>query len=278
MIIDFHTHCFPDELAQRAMGKLSDTIAPLGVSPATDGTISGLLCSMDFAHIEASVVCNVATNARQMGKVNDFAIALKQRYPTKLISLGSLHPHGEGLEAELERLMAAGIRGIKLHPDYQGIDFDAADFDDIFSLCEEKGVFIITHAGFDPLSSNHIHCTPAMVRRVITRHPRLKLVVAHMGGLHCESEALTFLCGQDVYLDTSLLTYRPERADILNQILVRHSPDRLLFATDTPWTNALSEIAAIQRAPLSEEVREMIFFKNALALLSSCQYDFEVKP
>lgn len=276
MIIDFHTHCFPDALAPRAMGRLTDTISSMHISPTTDGTAAGLLRGMAHAGIDRAVVCNIATNAHQMGKVNDFAIALKQRYPETLIPLGSLHPHAEALTEELERLMAAGIHGIKLHPDYVGIDFDSPAFDGIFSLCEEKHVFIITHAGFDPLSPDHMHCTPPMVRRVLDRHPALTLVVAHMGGMGCEAETLDLLCGRDVYLDTSLLTHRPEKIDLLHKILSSHAPDRLLFATDTPWTDATGEVEAIRKAPLSDDVREMIFSKNALSLLASCQYDLEV--
>lgn len=278
MIIDLHTHCFPDTLAPRAIGQLTDTISSMHITPSTDGTAAGLLSNMDRVGIDLSVVCNIATNARQMHKVNDFAMELKQKYPQKLIPLGSLHPHAEGLEAELNRLMAAGIHGIKLHPDYVGIDLDSPDFETILGLCEEKNVFVITHAGFDPLSPDHFHCTPAMVRRVLSRHPRLKLVAAHMGGLDCEEDTLELLCGQDVYLDTSLMTHRPEKAELLHKILMSHAPDRLLFATDTPWTDAAGEVQAICHAPLSDEVKDMIFSRNALTLLSSCQYDLEVNP
>lgn len=276
MIIDFHTHCFPDALAPRAMGRLTDTISSMHITPSTDGTANGLMDNMMRVGVDRSVVCNIATNAHQMTKVNDFAIMLKAQYPQKLIPLGSLHPHAEGLGEELDRLMAAGIHGIKLHPDYVGIDLDAPDFEEIFSLCEEKNVFVVTHAGFDPLSPDHMHCTPSMVLRVLNKFPRLTLVVAHMGGMGCEEETLSLLCGRDVYLDTSLLTHRPEKAELLHRILLAHRSDRLLFATDTPWTDAAGEIEAIKNAPLSEDLREKIFCKNALSLLSSCQYDLEV--
>ncbi len=276
MVIDFHTHCFPDTLAPRAMGQLTHTISSLHIEPTTDGTAAGLLESMSRADISRSVVCNIATNAHQMRKVNDFAIGLKQAYPNKLFPLGSLHPHAECLDEELARLTAAGIRGIKLHPDYIGIDFDHADFDPILGLCEATNVFVITHAGFDPLSPDHLHCTPSMVRRVLDRHPGLKLVVAHLGGMNCEEETLTLLCGQDVYLDTSLMTYRPQKAPLLYEILKSHHPDRLLFATDTPWSNAPREMQAIQQAPLDTDLKSKIFFENALSLLRSCHMETEV--
>ncbi len=276
MILDFHTHCFPDALAPRAMQQLTKTISSMHIFPSTDGTAEGLLESMDIAGIRRSVVCHIATNAHQMHKVNDFAISQKIRENGCLIPLGSLHPHAEDLEQELARLIQAGLPGIKLHPDYMGFDFDDPVFDPILSLCEEHGMLVITHAGFDPLSPEHMHCTPVMVRRIMERHPFLKLVVAHLGGMNCEEDTLSLLCGQDVYLDTSLMTHRPQRSALLRKILLSHAPERLLFATDTPWTDAKAEVQALENTPLSQDVKDMIFHKNAEALLASCNSPKEV--
>ena len=271
MILDFHTHCFPDALAPKAMDALIQNGSSMNLIPNTDGTAGGLINCMHRAGIDRAVVCNIATNAHQMHKVNDFAMDSLHRYP-ELIPLGSLHPHAEGLEDELTRLTTAGIYGIKLHPDYVHIDFDAPDFHPIFALCEANGVCIVTHAGLDPISPEHLHCTPDMVRRVMDMFPRLKLVVAHVGGLHCEEETLSQLCGQNVFLDTSLLTYRPEKTDIIREIFLSHHPDKLLFATDTPWTDTAKEIQALAAMDIPERLKEKIFSENAIALLSSVGY------
>ena len=270
MIIDFHSHCFPDALAPRAIGKLAETVSVLNVAPSTDGTAGGLISRMRATGIDRSVVCNIATNPRQMTKVNDFAISLAKY--EELFPLGSLHPHGEGLEDELDRLISHRITGIKLHPDYMQTDIDSPDFDKIFELCQAKNVFVITHAGLDPVSPDHMHCTPSQMARVLDKFPKLKLVAAHMGGFHCEEETLSHLCGRDVYLDTSLITHRPDLCPHIHSILKNHDPRRLLFATDTPWTKGEEEIAAIQSAPLSQEIKDMIFSGNAVKLLSSCDY------
>ncbi|MBR5314982.1 MAG: hypothetical protein IKU45_06185, partial [Clostridia bacterium] len=71
MIIDFHTHCFPDALAAKAIPKLSHAAG--GLLPCTDGTLSGLRASMQDCGVDISVVMNISTNADQMRKVNDFA-------------------------------------------------------------------------------------------------------------------------------------------------------------------------------------------------------------
>lgn len=271
-IIDFHTHCFPDGLAPRAVAQLAATAAPYGYVPLTDGTAAGLMTSMDRAGISRSVVCNIATNPHQMAKVNDFALSLLASHP-RLIPLGSVHPEApaEAVDTELDRLAAAGIKGIKLHPDYVGVEIDSPAFAPILEGCARRGLFVITHAGFDPVAPDHIHCAPAMVLRVLEAHPTLRLIVAHTGGFNCEAEVLDKLCGRDVYLDTSLSAIR--RADSAEQgracaaILRAHRPDRLLFATDTPWSDPAAEIAFVRSAGLAEDAVEAILHRNAETLL-----------
>ncbi len=274
-IIDFHTHCFPDALAPRAMAQLTANASACGYTPHTDGTVDGLLASMARGGITRSVVCNIATNARQMPKVNDFAMELARRYPS-LISLGSLHPSvpQAELETELARLAAAGLPGIKIHPDYVGVTIHDPAYDPILSLCEARGLFVITHAGFDPVSPDKLHCTPDMVLAVMRAHPHLKLVVAHTGGFDCETEVLEKLCGTKVFIDTSLSAVRASRDPAYETrcaaILRAHDPDRLLFATDTPWSTPTAELAFIRRVGLSTEIEEKILHENAERLIASC--------
>ena len=277
-VIDFHTHVFPDALAPRAIAQLTINAAASGYVPLTDGTVAGLLGSMDEANIQRSVICNIATNPQQMKKVNDFAILLKAN--PRLIPLGSVNPHATLAEitTELDKLKSAGIPGIKIHPDYMGVELDAEQFSPIFSACTERNLFVITHAGYDPVQPNHVHCTPDMVLRVIDRHPDLKLVIAHAGGFSCEREVLDKLCGAPVWLDTSLCALRNEKSADLGalcaDILRSHDPARILFATDTPWSDPVSEIRFVANLNVSHETQEGIFGANAETLLASCGWIF----
>ena len=274
IIIDFHTHAFPDRLAPRAIAQLTINAAASGYTPLTDGTVGGLIASMDNAGITKSVICNIATNAHQMTKVNDFAISCAK--DPRLIPLGSLHPDApeSDMDRELDRLAAAGLAGIKIHPDYVHTEIDAPDFEPILARCEARGMLVVTHAGFDPVSPEHFHCTPDMVLRVMERHPALKLVVAHTGGFDCEQEVLEKLCGTSAYLDTSLAAIRRGRSaaqgKLCGDILRAHDPSRILFATDTPWSDPAAEIAFVRSAGLPEEITEMVLHRNAEALLASC--------
>lgn len=274
MILDFHTHAFPDRLAPRAIAQLTENASASGYTPLTDGTVAGLIASMDRAGIDRSVVCNIATNPHQMVKVNDFAISCLSN--PRLIPLGSLHPHVpvSDMETELHRLKGAGIPGLKIHPDYMDIEIDDPAFDPIFSLCESGNMFVVTHAGYDPIAPDHMHCTPDRVLRVLARHPSLKLVVAHTGGFDCESDVLDKMCGTSVYLDTSLAAVRNAKSRewgaLCADILRRHDPSRILFATDTPWSDPAAEIAFVRDVALSEEATEMILHENAERLIVSC--------
>ncbi len=271
-IWDFHTHAFPDILAPRAVESLAATAAPYGYFPHTDGTVAGLLASMDAAGIARSVVCNIATNPRQMAKVNDFAIETARLHP-RLIPLGSLHPAAplEELKQEIDRLCRAGIRGIKLHPDYVRVTLDDPAFTPILNLAASGGLFVITHAGFDPVSPDRVYCTPDMILRVLKRHPTLRLIAAHIGGFDREDEVLEKLCGQDVYLDTSLAAVRAAKDPVWGEkcaaVLRCHRPDRLLFASDTPWSTPAEELAFLAHVGLSEAGTEALLHGNAERLV-----------
>ena len=88
-----------------------------------------------------------------------------------------------------------------------------------------------------------------------------------MGGFRQSQGVLEQLVDTSIYLDTSLSALRVSEWDNLYKILETHDENRILFATDTPWTKPSEEIAFIENAPISDEKKEKIFSKNALALL-----------
>jgi len=266
MIIDFHTHCFPDVLAPKALSVLKDHALQSHRFPCTNGTLSGTEAHIKNQKVDRAVICNIATNARQQSKVNGFAVQIAQTSKI-LYSLGSLHPEGENKRKEMERLKSVGIRGIKIHPDYMGINVDDPKFNEIFELCCEFDFFVVTHAGFDPVSPEHIHATPDMLLSVISKFPSLKLIAAHMGGFSMSTEVLEKLVGRNIWIDTSLSALRQSECSNLIKILKEHDPDKILFASDTPWSYETEELEFIYSANLGNILTEKILYKNALNLL-----------
>ena len=264
MIIDFHTHCFPDALAERALGKLS---AIGGIPTHTSGTVADTVHALDDAGIDRAVVCNIATNDRQTTNVNNFAIATNAH--PRLYSLGSVNPTSseEFIDAELTRLHAAGIKGIKIHPDYMGVEIDDARFDPIFVRAAELGLFVITHAGWDFYSPDKIHASPEAIARVLDKHPQLKLVAAHFGGCRRWDDVAETLIGRRVWMDLSLTeAFSLDPAQYRSMILA-HDPDCLLFGSDLPWCDPAKALTYLAKLDLPTELMEKICAKNALALV-----------
>ena len=179
MIIDIHTHTFPDKIAAATVNKLGDAAH---LEPCTDASRDGLVSSMEKAGIDLSVILPVATKPSQVEKINTRAAQTNALYKGKLFSLGGIHPAYENWYEELGRVKELGLKGIKIHPVYQGADIDSEPFMNILKRCAELGLSVITHAGDDIGFPGVVHCSPEMCLRVKEEIPDLKLILAHMGG------------------------------------------------------------------------------------------------
>lgn len=281
MILDFHTHTFPDAIAQSAVDKLKHNSHTW---PFSDGTADGLRRSMARAGIDASLVLPVATSPRQVPHVNDASIRMNERAEeTGVYSLGCMHPDFEGWHDELGRLSRAGIRGIKLHPPYQGVDFDDPRSLRILNRAGELGLFVIIHAGLDVGMPGAEQATPEKLLRALHAVGPVTLVLAHMGGWRCWKQVEELLPDTGVYLDTSFSLgpmtpigdghysseaelLRLDETDFLRMIRL-FGADRILFGTDSPWEDQETELKKIQMLPLTEEEKRAILGDNAARML-----------
>ena len=145
MLIDFHTHAFPPKLAGRAVAQLSRSAG--GLEPQTDGTLESLKAVMDADGVDLSVVLTIATNPGQMHKVNDYAFEMDR--DDRIVAFGSVHPDAPDALEELERIKAAGLKGVKLHPEYQGFYADEERMRPIYRKISQLGLITLFHAGED---------------------------------------------------------------------------------------------------------------------------------
>ncbi len=261
MLIDFHTHCFPDKIAVRAIEKLS--YASGGLQPYTDGSLSSLKSSMEKGKVDISVVLSIATNAHQQKSVNDFAASINNE--KDIFAFGSVFPYSEDVMAELERIKELGLKGIKLHPDYQGFNVDDIKMKPIYKKISELGLITVFHAGNDYGYAPPYGATPDKMATAIEWFSS-PVVVAHWGGVGCGDGVIEYLCGKEVYFDTSY-AYGTQPKYYFEKILEKHGAHRLVFGTDTPWHTADMELRLLSSLRLSEEEKEKIYFKNAMKLL-----------
>lgn len=264
MIIDFHTHIFPDKLAERAITKLS---AIGGIPAYSDGKADSLLESMRQNGIQKSVVLNVATNAEQVDNVNRFALYIQENYEN-LIPFGSLHPVCENPKAIIKTLKDNGIKGLKLHPDYVGTPVDDERFAPVFAAADELDMTVVIHTGWDFVSPNFVHASADAILKVINRFPQLKLVCAHFGNNRFWDEVIRKLCGKRLYFDTSLACERfGMTKETAETIIKNHDDEKILFGSDMPWCKTGEVKEFIDSLDLTGAQREKIYYKNAVKLL-----------
>lgn len=263
MIIDFHAHAFPDKVAQKAIPKLAGVG---GIEPWGDGTVSSILSRMDEWGVDRAVILNIATNAKQQTNVNDFAIEVNAS-SDRLYALGSLNPDSDNIAAEARRLRDAGIRGVKIHPDYMGVTIESEKFDAVYKACVENDLFVVTHSGWDFISPDLIHCTPDGILKVLAKYPTLKLVAAHLGACRMWDEVERLLIGKNVWLETSLAPLYDFDREKCARMLQNHDPDKLLFGSDFPWYSMSLACEYVESLGVSEELKRKIYSENALKLL-----------
>ena len=280
MIIDIHTHTFPDKIAAATLDKLKHLSHTI---PFTDGTAAGLAASMARAGVDRSVVMPVATSPRQVPHVNDASARMNELgAQTGVLSFGCMHPDFDGWKEELARVRDLGLKGIKLHPQYQDTDFDDPRYLRILDRCGELGLVVLTHAGLDIGMPGKDNCAPEMVARVLAQVGPVKLVLAHMGGWRQWDRVEALLPGTGVYLDTSFSLgeitplddghYRPGDLPLLDEaaflrMVRRFGPDRILFGTDSPWDDQGAALARLRALPLEKSELDAILGGSAQKLL-----------
>ena len=244
MIIDTHTHTFPDKIATRALAGMEKSIVDnhgWDVKIKVAGTRDALSESTKKNGVDISVVVPVATKPEQSVSINEFAAHTNEKTKeTGVFSLGAIHPDNEDYKDILDDIKKKGLKGIKVHPDYQKVEFDDPRYLRIFKYADELGLVIVTHAGEDIGLPKKIHCTPDMVLNVLNKVNPKKLVLAHMGGWNLWDEVEEKLVGKNVYFDTAFSFEKGiphlEKEQFL-RIVEKHGADKILFATDSPWSD-----------------------------------------
>jgi len=264
MIIDFHTHSFPDKIADKTIDYLSKKGR---ITPFRDGTISSLKESMKNSGIDYSVVLPVATSPKQVESINRLAAELNGK--DGIIYAGAIHPDCENIDKILDEIKASNLFGIKIHPDYQEVYFDDRRYLKIIKAAAERDLITITHAGIDVGSPNDVHCTPDMVLNVLEKLKGIidnKLVLAHLGGCDLPDEVIEKLAGKPVYMDTAVVLDRyPKKA---KEVIIAHGAKKILFATDSPWADQKNYVELLRNFGFDDNTLSLIYFKNAKKLLN----------
>lgn len=260
MIIDIHTHAFPDALAEKIIPVMSKGA---GIPAHTDGTIGELTAALTRAGVSIGVLQPVATRPGQSRKINEWTVSVLS---DTIRAFGSIHPDDPDIPAVIAHLKDHGIRGVKLHPDYQAFMTDEPRAMALYEMLFREDMAVLFHAGVDLEFPDPVHCTPAMLAGVIEAFPEATVIAAHFGGYRCWDDVEERLIGSPIYLDTAYTLPELSPAHMVDMAR-RHGIDRVLFGTDSPWRDIAGEVEAVSEAGFSHAELEMILWKNAARIL-----------
>lgn len=281
MIIDFHAHTYPDKIAERVISSLS---GPSEVKAYTNATNAGLIDSCERNGISKSILLPVVTRPESTDHINRTAIELNEKSGT-LLSFGGIHPDNTDYKSILSSLAENGVKGIKLHPVFQKTFFDDIRYMRIVDFACELGLIVTVHAGFDINNPTAEHAAIPHMKTLLKTIKPDKMILAHMGGHLCWPEAeemiLEYLAdapgNKALYLDTAFSLPSPIASQNIDckflskERFVRMvrllGADRILFGTDTPWTDQGPSIQAIKDSGLTEKEIFRILRENAKDLL-----------
>ena len=259
--IDFHTHVYPDRVALSTVSAVRDRA---GIDAYTDGTLEGLKRSMAGAGIDLSVVAAVATKPEQVVSIQRWLSAIRQ---PGIEALAAMHPADPLSPGQMKKLKQDGFYGFKLHPDYQDFFVDDPRMYPLYETIAAEGMFILFHAGVDRGLPHPVHATPKRLAAAHEAVPELCMIAAHLGGEEAYEETAVYLLGRDIYLDTSFVL-RTMPGTFRERFLKEHPAERLLFASDSPWTDQGEELRFFLELPfLTESDKEKISYSNAARLL-----------
>ena len=274
MIVDFHTHNFPDALAQRAiegmLKLLNGVIVPVG-----NGTLSRQIADMKKDGIDRAVMCPVATKPEQADVIVRRACEIRdgacgEDAARMIIPFASLHPSDPCLLRHIDLIVKAGLRGVKLHPYYQRFALQDPLVAPFLASIRDAGLIVVCHCGLDPgYRSEAIDCGPEQISELLSRVPGLAphFVAAHLGGFSGASDhAVDRLLDSGCFFDTAVLASdQPEPEP--RRLMSEWPADRLLFGSDYYWTSQRQLVDWVTSLRPDPADREKIFHLNAERLL-----------
>lgn len=254
-IIDTHAHIYPEAIARKATASIGEFYdIPMGL----DGTLDTLLEKGAEAGVSRFLVQSVAVSWERAHAINDFIARSVEAHPEQLIGFGAMHPDHPEMDKELDRILALGLRGVKLHPDFQHFCLDDKNAVRLFEAMAERGLPLLVHTG----DKRYPYSQPERMARALDRVPSLRAICAHLGGWSLWDNAWKILAGRaNVYVDCSSSLYALTPAEAV-KVIHRYGADRVFFGTDYPMWTPKEEVARFMALPLDERERELILHRN----------------
>ena len=260
-IFDAHVHIYPDKIAEKAAQHVGEFY---GVPMAFDGRIATMTENWKKCGIEKCLVHSVATTHEQVPNINDFIHASVEASGGMFVGFCTLHPSmsAEEVDTEVSRVIAMGLKGVKLHPDCQKFQIDGKDAMRMYEVIDGR-LPILFHTG----DNRYDYSNPERMLAAAKRFPKQRMIAAHLGGYTVWDEAVKTLAGIDnLWFDesSSLGFLTAEKA---REYILAYGTDRVFFGTDYPMWSAAEELERFDRLGFDDAQREKILWDNITGFL-----------
>ncbi len=257
-IIDFHTHIYPSAIAEKATKSIQDFYGLDGGGMV--GTPEQLIERGKSVGIERFVVLPVAIKADHTRHINEFVLSEVANHP-EFIGFGTVHAKQTNILEEGEYILNSGLKGIKMHPDTQLFNIDDERLFPLYEAAGDKLLFMF-HCGDKRYDYSH----PRRLRHIMDMFPRLRVVATHFGGYSMFDTAAEYLRDTECMLDiSSALMFMDDESR--QRYINIYGADRLLYGTDFPLWDPVTEVKRFMELKLCDTDREKIAYKNAERIL-----------
>lgn len=255
-IIDIHAHIYPDKISQRAVDSVRDFYG-LEEMHCTEGTATSLLETQKRTDITHFLVHSVAVKPKNVTSINDFIAAECAVHP-ELIGFMAMHQDLEDPEAEINRALDMGLRGIKIHPDTQRVNADDPRLMTVYEIAQAKRIPIFLHTGDYRYNFSH----PSRVAKILRAFPDLVVNAAHFGGWSIFDIGYDVLKDENCFVDTCSsfeLTGTRHGRELIDLFGV----DRVMFGSDFPMWDPAKELDMLRSMGYNQDDFEKLTWRNA---------------
>lgn len=263
-IIDFHTHIYPDAIAQKAADSICRFYELEG--GGMDGTVASLLKQGKAAGIDHYVVLPVGLKPDHVRHINEFIIDQVAQHKN-FTGFGTIHAAMENGAQEVEFIAGAGLKGVKMHPDTQLFGIDDPQLFPAYEVMRDRGLILMPHMGDKRYDYSH----PARLRRVMDNFPGIRVVATHFGGYSVTELARECLKDTDCVMDISSSLMFMDKATAVGYIR-EYGSERLVYGSDYPLWDPAQEVKRFLELGLTDEETEQIAYKTAMRILGDVQF------
>ena len=252
-VVDVHAHIYPDKIAAKATHSIGDFYILPTFGEGSGQHLIDITAESPITHF---LVHSVAVKPGTVESINTFIANQCAMHP-EFTGFASMNQDYEDMEAEINRAISLGLKGVKIHPDIQKCNVDDPRFMKLFEIIEGR-IPATIHTGDYRYDYSH----PRRLRKVLKTFPNLVVDAAHMGGWSVYDIGFDWLHDlENCYVDTSsslLMVGQRHLRELANM----YGTERVMFGTDYPLGDPIWEIEQVLGAGFSEDTLENILWHN----------------